>query len=66
MKRKRKYPLTATMLSKRTAWFYQTRSGLHVVAEKRDDAGVHQATAQCVIPWKLVAAAVANHRRRRR
>lgn len=65
MAKKPRYPLTATMLRGGQAWFYQSRTGICVVAEQRTPSGLHIATTQCNISWAKLCAAVDNHRGRR-
>jgi len=66
MRKKPKYPQTATMLRGNTAWFYQGGHGICVVAEARLESGQLLATTQTNISWTKLCAAVDNHRRRSR
>lgn len=62
MTKKLRYPLSSTMLKGKTAWFYQGRSGLCVVAEKHTAENKYVATTQTTISWARLCRAVDLHR----
>jgi hypothetical protein len=56
------YPCAPRQLSE-TAWFYEMRKGINVVAEKREPDGTLVSVVQTVISWRRMCAAVDRHRK---
>lgn len=60
--KKAAYSLAPIQLGK-DAWFYESRYGIVVVAEKRDAAGIYTGTTMTRISWAKLAKSLAKHQK---